>query len=192
MKTNRGKIIVVVAPSGSGKTTIVKRLMQELPILRFSVSATTRNPRVGEIHGKDYYFLEREEFDSKIAEGDFLEWEEFYGGKRYGTLRSDVENQLDKGYFCVLDVEVKGALNVKSIYKEQALSIFIKPPSLAALKQRLENRGTETPETLQLRLERAEMEMKYETSFDYTVVNDDLEIAYDQVKNLVQSFINAQ
>lgn len=188
----RGKIIVIVAPSGSGKTTIVKKLMSEFPILRFSVSGTTRKARNGEIHGKDYYFLTRQEFDSKIAEGDFLEWEEFYSGKRYGTLRSDVENQLDKGYFCVLDIEVKGALNVKSIYKEKALTIFIKPPSLEILKERLEKRGTETPETLKERLDRVEMEMKYETSFDHIVVNNDLEIACNEVKKLVQTFINEE
>lgn len=188
----RGKIIVVVAPSGSGKTTIVKKLMSELPILQFSVSGTTRNPRSNEIHGKDYYFLTRQEFDSKIADGAFLEWEEFYGGKRYGTLQSDVENQLDKGYFCVLDIEVKGALNVKSIYKDKALTIFIKPPSLEILKDRLEKRGTETPETLKERLDRFEMEMKYETSFDHTVVNNDLEIAYNEVKKLVITFINEE
>lgn len=190
MVLKRGKVIIIVAPSGSGKSTIVKRLMSELPILKFSVSATTRNPRVGEEHGREYYFLTRSEFDKRIAEGDFLEWEEFYGGKRYGTLRSDVENQLDKGYFCVLDIEVKGALNVKNSYKDNSISIFIKPPSLEVLKQRLELRGTESPESLKERLERAEMELQYENSFDYCVVNDDLETAYAHIKQILETFIN--
>ncbi len=190
MVLKRGKVIIIVAPSGSGKSTIVKRLMSELPILKFSVSATTRNPRVGEEHGREYYFLTRSEFDKRIAEGDFLEWEEFYGGKRYGTLRSDVENQLDKGYFCVLDIEVKGALNVKNSYKDNSISIFIKPPSLEVLRQRLELRGTESPESLKERLERAEMELQYENSFDYCVVNDDLETAYAHIKQILETFIN--
>ncbi|TNE71935.1 guanylate kinase [bacterium] len=191
MSHRRGKVIIIVAPSGAGKSTLVKRLMDELSILRFSVSATTRQPRPGEIHGKEYYFLTLTDFNKKIEEGDFLEWEEFYGGKRYGTLRSDVENQLDKGYFCVLDIEVKGALNVKTIFKEDAVSIFIKPPSLEILRQRLENRGTESPESLKERLERAEMELQYESSFDFCVVNDDLETAYTQVKQILETFINA-
>jgi guanylate kinase len=190
MSTNRGKVIIIVAPSGSGKSTIINRLMSELPILRFSVSATTRNPRNGEEHGREYYFLTRSEFDQRITEGDFLEWEEFYGGKRYGTLRSDVENQLDKGYFCLLDIEVKGALNVRNIFKDNSIGIFIKPPSLEALKKRLESRGTESLESLKERLERAEMEMQYENSFDYCVVNDDLETAYAQVKQILETFIN--
>lgn len=190
MNTKRGKVVIIVAPSGSGKSTIVKRLMSEIPNLRFSVSATTRNPRKGEENGRDYYFLSREEFDRRIKEGDFLEWEEFYGGKRYGTLRSDVENLLDKGYFCLLDIDVKGALNVKEIFKENSIGIFIKPPSLEVLKKRLELRGTESPESLKERLDRAKMEMQYENSFDYCVVNDDFETAYAQVKQILETFIN--
>lgn len=190
MNTKRGKVVIIVAPSGSGKSTIVKRLMSEIPNLRFSVSATTRNPRIGEENGREYYFLSREEFDRRIKEGDFLEWEEFYGGKRYGTLRSDVENLLDKGYTCLLDIDVKGALNVKEIFKENSIGIFIKPPSLEVLKKRLELRGTESPESLKERLERAKMEMQYENSFDYCVVNDDFETAYAQVKQILETFIN--
>lgn len=186
----KGRPIIIVAPSGSGKTTIIKQLMIEIPLLRFSTSATTRKPREGEVHGKDYYFLSPDEFQKEIDSNHFLEWEEFYGGKRYGTLQSAVENQLDKGYFCLLDIEVMGALNVKRIYGEKALSIFIKPPSLDVLKTRLENRGTETAETLQLRLDRAEMEMKYEPDFDYCVINDKLDLAYAQVKQLIETFIN--
>jgi len=186
----KGRPIIIVAPSGSGKTTIIKQLMIELPLLRFSTSATTRKPREGEVHGKDYYFLSPNEFQKHIESNHFLEWEEFYGGKRYGTLQSAVENQLDKGYFCLLDIEVMGALNVKRIYGDKALSIFIKPPSLEVLKTRLENRGTETAETLQLRLDRSEMEMKYEPDFDHCVINDKLDLAYAQVKQLIETFIN--
>jgi len=186
----KGRPIIIVAPSGTGKTTIIKQLMIEIPLLRFSTSATTRKPRDGEVNGKDYYFLSPDEFQKHIDSAHFLEWEEFYGGKRYGTLQSAVENQLDKGYFCLLDIEVMGALNVKRIYGDKALSIFIKPPSLEVLKTRLENRGTETAETLQLRLDRSEMEMKYEPDFDHCVINDKLDLAYAQVKQLIETFIN--
>lgn len=186
----KGKPIIVVAPSGTGKTTIIKRLMQEMPLLRFSVSATTRKPRENEQNGVDYYFLSHDEFDKKIANNEFLEWESFYGGNKYGTLYSAVENQLDKGYFCILDIEVKGAVNVKTLYGTKALSIFIKPPSLDVLKQRLIDRGTETPESLALRLERAEMELQLESAFDYSVINDNLDQAYALVKHYIETFIN--
>lgn len=188
--SQKGKPIIIVAPSGTGKTTIIKKLMTEIPQLSFSVSATTRKPREGESDGVDYFFLTHSSFEKKIQNDEFLEWEEFYGGNKYGTLYSAVENQLDKGYFCLLDIEVKGAVNVKSKYGDQALSIFIKPPSLQVLKERLINRGTETPESLALRLERAEMELQLESKFDYTVINDNLDLAYSQVKQLIQTFIN--
>lgn len=185
-----GKVIILVAPSGSGKTTMARRLFKDFNNLKFSVSATTRPPREGEINEKHYYFLSEKDFDQKIQNGDFLEWEEFYGGKKYGTLRSEVDKKLKSGYFVLLDIEVKGAVNIKQIYGDQALSLFIRPPSLQVLKQRLQDRGTETNETITLRLDRAKEELTYADRFDQVIINDDLETAYSEVKNAVAEFMN--
>ena len=187
-KSNRGKVIVIVAPSGAGKTTIAQRLLKEYPQLKFSVSATTRPAREDEEHGKDYYFLNDEEFDQKVANGEFLEWEP-YSGHKYGTLRSEVDKLVESGYFPLLDIEVKGALNVQELYGSDVVSIFIEPPSMEELKNRLSNRGSETDKSLSKRLKRAEMEMKYADHFDYSVVNDDLETAYAEVKEIIESYI---
>ncbi len=189
--SKRGKIIILVAPSGAGKTTLARRLLADFPNLTFSVSATTRPPREHEIDGKDYLFLSPEEFDQAVANGEFLEWEEFYGGKRYGTLQSGVERELEKGYFVLFDIEVKGALNVKKKYGDDALAVFIKPPSDADLVQRLKKRGTETEESLQLRLERARMELSYADRFDCVIVNDDLKRCYKELADVVTSFMNS-
>ncbi|MEX2601636.1 MAG: guanylate kinase [Balneolaceae bacterium] len=189
MSNRRGDIIILVAPSGSGKSTLANLLLEEFENIRFSVSATTRPPRTGEKDGVNYHFLTHEKFQEKIDAGEFLEWEEFYNGNRYGTLRSDVENQRDKGYFVLLDIEVFGATRVKKMYGEEALSIFIKPPSLDELKKRLEARGTETEESLKTRLERAGEELTYASRFDRIVVNDDLDEAYRQVKLAVTEFM---
>ncbi|MFO8029064.1 MAG: guanylate kinase [Cyclonatronaceae bacterium] len=189
-KSKRGKIIILVAPSGAGKTTLARRLMDEFPDIRFSVSATTRPPRPHEVHGKDYFFLSPKQFQQAIDRGQFLEWEEFYGGKRYGSLISEVEKELEKGYFVLFDIEVKGALNVKSHYGDDALAIFIRPPSDAVLVERLKTRGTENDESLQLRLERARMELSYADRFDHVIVNDDLDRCYDELRGLVTSFMN--
>jgi guanylate kinase len=186
--TAPGKVIVIVAPSGAGKTTIAQRLLKDYPQIRFSVSATTRSPRKGEVDGKDYYFLTEKEFNQKIEENAFLEWE-CYSGNKYGTLRSEVDKLVESGYFPLLDIEVKGALNVQKLYNSAAVSIFIEPPSMEELKNRLSNRGSETDESLTKRLERAEMEMQYADHFDYTVINDDLETAYEEVKEIIESFI---
>jgi guanylate kinase len=186
-----GKVVVLTAPSGAGKTTIAKNLLAELPWLRFSVSATTRPPRPEEVHGKDYYFLNKTTFDAYVKKGSFLEWEEFYNGRRYGTLRSSVEEQLKKGYFILFDVEVKGAVNLKNVFGDDCLSIFIKPPDMQTLKNRLLSRGTEDEASLLTRLQRAEMELQQAHTFDKVVVNDDYETAYKQVRDLIERFRNA-
>ena len=185
-----GKMVVVVAPSGSGKTTMAKRLLTDFPKLQFSVSATTRDAREGEINGREYYFMSDEQFDSYIDDDAFLEWEMFYNGKRYGTLKPEVDRLLKKGYFVLLDLEVKGAMNVKKLYGNRCLAVFIQPPSLEILRERLLKRGTESDESLKLRLERVAFEMEYRDSFDITVVNDDLERAYSEIFESVNRFLN--
>lgn len=187
----KGKIIILVAPSGAGKSTIAKRLFKDFEDLKFSVSATTRKPRSGEVNAKHYHFLSDEEFQAKIDENDFLEWEEFYGGKRYGTLRSEVDKRLKLGYFILLDVEVKGAAYINELYGDECLSIFVQPPSLEVLKQRLTARGTENEKNLALRLERAKEELTYADQFDRVIINDDLETAYAQIKQAVLEFMNS-
>lgn len=187
---NNGKIIILVSPSGGGKSTLAKRLFSDFEELKFSVSATTRNPREGEIDGVHYYFISEADFQKRIDEEAFLEWEEFYGGKRYGTLRSEVDKKLKSGYFILLDVEVKGAVNIKRIYADDCLGLFIQPPSIQVLKERLQARGTENEETLALRLERAQEELTYSGQFDQVIINDDLETAYAQVRDAVVEFMN--
>ena len=186
----RGKILILISPSGGGKSTIAKRLFQDFENLKFSVSATTRAPREGEVDGIHYHYLSSEEFEEKIENEDFLEWE-YYGGNRYGTLRSEVDKKLNSGYFILLDIEIKGALNVKRIYGNESLGIFIKPPSFEVLKQRLIDRGTESDDSLELRLERAQEELTYADQFDQIIINDDLEIAYQEVKEAVSKFMNS-
>ncbi|HET6528818.1 MAG TPA: guanylate kinase [Balneolaceae bacterium] len=188
MSKKSGKIIVIVAPSGAGKTTICRLLLKEFPLIKFSVSATTRMPRNGEINGKDYFFLSDDEFVRQVDENHFLEWE-FYNGNKYGTLQTEVDKLLKSGYFPLLDIEVKGALNVKNIYGSDCISIFIQPPSIDALEQRLIKRGTETLISVENRLKRAEEEMSFAKNFDYVVVNDDLETAYKEVKAIIEPFI---
>lgn len=170
---------------------MARRLLKDFDHLRFSVSATTRAPRFGEREGVDYYFLTPDEFSKKIESDNFLEWEEFYNGNRYGTLRSDVASKRDLGFSVLLDIEVLGASNIKKIFGDRALSIFIKPPSIETLKERLENRGTESQGMLNERLERARKELEYESHFDLTVVNDDLEKAYRQIHDAVEKFIES-
>ncbi|SHE92624.1 guanylate kinase [Fodinibius roseus] len=184
----RGKIIVLVAPSGAGKTTLARRLLNEYPEIKFSTSATTRPPRKGEIEGEDYYFLNEDEFSRMIEGNAFLEWE-YYSGYRYGTLQSEVDKLVDSGYFPLLDIEVKGALNVLEIYGSEAISIFIEPPSMDVLRQRLRKRGSETNVTLKKRLQRAEMEMNHARHFDHIVVNDDLDTAYEEIRTIIEPFI---
>lgn len=187
----KGKIIILAAPSGAGKSTLAKMLFGDFEELKFSVSATTRSPREGEVHGVHYLFLNKAEFQKRIDEKDFLEWEEFYSGTRYGTLRSEVDKKLKTGYFILLDIDVKGAVNVKQIYGDDCLNLFIQPPSIAVLKQRLQARGTESEETLALRLERATEELEYADQFDHVIINDELDTAYAQVKEVVAKFMNS-
>lgn len=188
---SKGKIIILAAPSGAGKSTLANMLFEDLEKLKFSVSATTRSPRKDEENGVHYHFLSKDEFQQKIDENDFLEWEEFYNGTRYGTLRSEVDKKLKTGYFILLDVDVKGAVNVKQLYGKDCLCLFIQPPSISVLKQRLEARGTESEETLALRLERANEELEYADQFDHVIINDELDVAYSQVKETVTKFMNS-
>lgn len=188
--SSKGKVVVLVAPSGSGKSSIAKHLLASIDKLVFSVSATTRPPRKDEVDGKEYYFISKDEFNKRIEQGDFLEWEEFYGGKRYGTLKSAVEEKLNSGYFCLLDIEIEGAMNVKQMYGDDCLAIFVKPPSLEVLEQRLRDRQTETEQTLRERLDRAEREITYQDKFDVVVINDKLEKAQKEAEEIIRSFMN--
>ena len=189
--TKKGKILILVSPSGGGKSTMTNRLLNDFDQLKFSVSATTRKPRKGEQDGVHYHYLSKDDFKEKVENNEFLEWEEFYNGTMYGTLRSVVENELNKGYFILLDIDVLGAMNVKERYGDKALTLFIQPPSLEVLKERLIARGTETDESLETRIERAEKEMTYASNFDTVIVNDDLESAYSRIKETVSNFINS-
>ncbi|HLR90283.1 MAG TPA: guanylate kinase [Balneolaceae bacterium] len=189
MSNEKGKVLILVAPSGGGKSTMAERLLKDFDKLHFSVSATTRPPRPGEVEGRDYQFLSDQEFKQKIEEGEFLEWEEVYRGVKYGTLRKTIENELEKGYYVLFDLDVLGALNVKKKFGDRALVIFLAPPSLEVLRQRLIDRGSETDQSLKKRLERAKKEMSYADRFDKTVVNDHLDDTYQQVRQIVENFI---
>lgn len=186
-----GKLIIISAPSGCGKSTIIHDLTQRGNIdMTFSVSATNRKPRPGESDGKHYHFLSTSEFHDRIAAGDFLEYEEVYPGRFYGTLKSEINRALDAGTNIVLDIDVKGGINVKEIYGDRAISIFIEPPSVDELRRRLENRGTESREVIDERIARAEFELSLAPKFDTVVVNDNLEEAIDRTESVIIDFIN--
>ena len=184
-----GKLIIFSAPSGSGKTTIVRELLRRIPQLEFSISATSRAPRGTERDGVDYYFLSPDEFRRAVDEERFVEWEEVYAGTCYGTLRSELKRIWDKGHVIVFDVDVKGGVNLKKIFGDDALSIFIMPPSVEELRRRLEKRGTDTPETIAKRVAKAEEEITYAPLFDKIVVNDSLETAIADATRITESFI---
>ena len=183
------KIIIFSAPSGSGKSTIINYLMQQGLNLHFSVSATSRPPRGAEQNGVEYYFLTPEDFKQRIAQGEFLEYEEVYKDRFYGTLKSQVDAQLAKGENVVCVVDVLGGQNIKKYYGQRALSIFIQPPSIEVLRQRLEGRGTDSPEVINDRIARAEFELSFADKFDHAVVNDDLQQAQAEALALIQYFL---
>lgn len=184
-------MLIVSAPSGSGKSTIVQWLMQEHPELRlyFSISCTSRPPRGTEQNGVEYFFLTPEEFRQKIDNDEFLEYEEVYQDRFYGTLKAQVERQLEAGQNVVFDVDVKGGVNIKKYYGERAMSLFIQPPSVEELRRRLEGRGTDTAESIEARLAKAEYELTFAPQFDHVVVNDDLEVAKAEALALVRTFL---
>lgn len=188
---NKGKMLIVSAPSGSGKSTIVNWLMQEHPELKlyFSVSCTSRAPRGTEQNGVEYFFLTPEEFREKIQNDEFLEYEEVYENRFYGTLKQQVENQREQGQNVVFDVDVKGGVNIKKYYGDEALSLFIQPPSVEELRRRLEGRGTDTPEAIEQRLAKASYELTFAPQFDRVIVNDDLETAKQEALKVVMSFL---
>lgn len=190
-KTKKGKLIIISAPSGSGKSTIIKWLMQEHPELNlaFSISCTSRAPRGTEQHGVEYYFLTPEEFRQRIDNGEFLEYEEVYENRFYGTLKEQVEKQREKGENVVFDVDVKGGCNIKRHYGEAALSVFIQPPSLEELRRRLVARATDTAEAIEDRLAKAGYEMTFAPKFDKIVVNDDLDTAQREAYQLISSWL---
>ena len=188
----RGKLIIISAPSGTGKSTIIGWLMKEHPELNlaFSISCTSRPPRGTEQNGVEYFFLTPEEFRQRIENDEFLEYEEVYEGRFYGTLKAQVERQLEAGQNVVFDVDVKGGVNIKKYYGDEAMSLFIQPPSIAELRKRLEGRGTDAPEVIDQRIARAEFELTFADKFDKIVVNDDLAQAEADALERVQAFLN--
>lgn len=185
-----GKLIIFSAPSGSGKSTIIGRLMQHEELrMAFSISCTSRPPRGQERNGVEYFFLSPEEFRQRVDAGEFIEYEEVYRDRFYGTLRSQVETQLQRGENVVFDVDVKGGCNIKQQYGDRALSLFIQPPSVEELRRRLTGRGTDTPEVIEDRIARAEYELSFAPKYDRVVVNDDLDRAVDEAYRLINDFL---
>ncbi len=185
----RGKLIIFSAPSGAGKTTIVKHLLKQNFDLEFSISATSRPPRNIETHTHDYHFISEKEFQEKIENDDFLEWEEVYKGIRYGTLKSDVEQIRNRGKNVIFDVDVVGGLNIKKYFGDEALAIFVQPPSVKELQIRLQNRSTETEEIIRMRIEKAEHELSFANQFDVKITNDNLEIALAEAEKILSKFL---
>jgi len=185
-----GKAVIISAPSGAGKSTIIRHLLDSGLNLEFSVSATTRQPREGEKDGVDYYFLTVEEFKNKIRNGEFVEWEEVYENHFYGTLRCELERIWSKNKHVLFDVDVKGGISLKKIFGNRALSIFIMPPSIKELEERLKKRGTDSPEKIRIRIEKAGVEMQSAGMFDKIVVNEDLEKAKKEAYSIIKNFLD--
>ena len=189
MSVAHGKIIIITAPSGAGKTSITRYLLQKYPRLSFSISAATRQPRGAERSGVDYYFMSVEEFQDKIQDNAFIEWEMVYEGKYYGTLKSELERIWSLGKTPMLDIDVKGAIHVQQQFPDQTLSIFIEPPSVDELRKRLMSRGTETEETLQTRVNKASYEISFKHSFDEVILNDNLDKACAATEAVIAAFL---
>ncbi len=185
----KGKLIVFSAPSGAGKTTLVRHALESLDNIQFSISCTTREKREGEEHGKDYYFLTPDEFKTKIANNEFVEHEEVYRDNFYGTLKSEVDRITEEGNSVIFDIDVIGALNIKRLYGEQCLTVFVNPPSLEILKERLISRNTESEDKLKQRLDKAGIEMEKAKEFDVILLNDDLETAKAKTLEIITDFI---
>lgn len=184
-----GRIIVLSAPSGTGKSTVIGQLMQHPELkLQFSISATSRNPRGAERHGREYYFLSPEEFNRRVEAGEFVEWEEVYKDTKYGTLVSEVERITGSGHNLIMDIDVAGALNVKKKYGSRALLIFLEPPTIEELEKRLRNRATDDEASIAKRLAKAEYEMSFSPRYDAVVVNDNLDKAVDDIEKLISQF----
>tara|TARA_X000001036_G_scaffold167297_1_gene158493 strand:- start:78 stop:656 length:579 start_codon:yes stop_codon:yes gene_type:complete len=179
--------IIISAPSGSGKTTICKYLQKLDSSINFSVSCTTRQKRANEVEGKDYFFITNEEFEKKINDAKFIEWEQIHGNFYYGTLKSTLEKAINEDKRILLELDVKGAMSVKKLYPNKSLSIFIEPPSVEVLKLRLEKRGTDNDERIIKRLERLESELSYKSNFDYHVINDDLDQAVNEIMSIIKN-----
>ena len=182
------KVIIFSAPSGSGKSTVVNHLLAKCPILELSISATSRPPRGSEKDGVEYYFLTNEEFERRIANGEFVEYEQVYVGRYYGTLKSELERIWSKGHIIAFDVDVKGGVNLKKIFGDDALSVFIQAPSVEALRDRLIKRGTDTPEAIEERVAKAAEEMQYAPQFDYVLVNDRLDVCLKEAEVLLDQY----
>ncbi|MBN2639895.1 MAG: guanylate kinase [Bacteroidales bacterium] len=189
LETKKGKLVIFSAPSGSGKTTLVHYIMSQLKNVEFSVSATSRPPRGKEVNGVDYFFMSVDDFKRKIENHEFIEWEEVYPGQLYGTLRSEVEKLRNDGKTVIFDVDVLGGLNIKKLYSSEALAVFVRPPSIAVLEERLRNRSTESEESIQKRLDRASYELSFEDRFDVVVINGDLEKSKNDSLQYVTDFI---
>ena len=187
---NNRKAILFSAPSGSGKTTIIREILKRFDCFEFSISATSRPARQGEHNGVDYYFLTPEEFDKRVAEGQFLEWEEVYAGTRYGTLKSEIDRIWDNGHVIIFDVDVNGGMNIKKYFGSEALALFVMPPSIEVLEMRLRTRGTETEEAISKRLARSAAELKMADKFDVTILNDDLNRSVDETQRVINNYLS--